>query len=50
MSLQTIISNIKTFFNYLFESLTLRTKSRYKPVYEEEEEILYLNESMKIER
>jgi hypothetical protein len=49
MSLQTIISNIKTFFNYLFESLTIRTKPPYIPVYEEEE-TLYLNESMKIER
>jgi hypothetical protein len=49
MSLQTIISNIKTFFNYLFESLTMRTKPKYAPVYEEEE-ILYLSESMKIER
>ena len=45
MSLQTIISNIKTFFSYLFESLTMRTKPKYMPVYEEDE-ILYLNESM----
>ena len=49
MSLQSIISNIKTFFNYLFESLTMRTKPEYKPV-NEEDEILYLNESMRIER
>jgi hypothetical protein len=49
MRFQNIISSIKTFFNYLFESLSLRTNPEYKPVYEEEE-ILYLNESMKIER
>ena len=49
MSLQTIISNIKTFFNYLFESLTMRTKPKYIPVHEEEE-ILYLTKSMTIER
>ena len=49
MSLQTIISNIKTFFNYLFESLTMRTKPKYAQLYEEDE-TLYLTESMTIER
>jgi len=49
MRLQSIISRIQTFFNYLFESLTMRTKPKYIPVYEEEE-ILYLTESMTIER
>jgi hypothetical protein len=49
MSLQTIISNIKTFLNYLFESLTMRTKPKYTPLHEEDE-IIYLTESMKIER
>jgi division protein CdvB (Snf7/Vps24/ESCRT-III family) len=49
MRLQSIISRIQTFFNYLFESLTMRTKPKYMPVYEEDE-ILYLNESMSIER
>ena len=49
MSLQTIISNIKTLFNYLFESLTMRTKPKYMPVYEEDEN-LYLTHSMTIER
>ena len=49
MRLQSIISRIQTFLNYLFESLTMRSKPAYIPVYEEEE-ILYLNESMKIER
>jgi len=49
MRLQSIISRIQSFFNYLIESLTMRPKPEYTPVYEEEE-ILYLNESMKIER
>jgi hypothetical protein len=49
MSLQTIISNIKTFLNYLFESLTMRTKPKYTPLHEEDE-IIYLTESIKIER
>ena len=49
MSLQTIISSIKTFFNYLFESLTMRTKPTYTQV-NEEDEILYLNHPMSMER
>ena len=49
MSFQTIILSVKSFFNYLFEKLTMRTKPKYIPVYEEEE-ILYLTESMTIER
>ena len=48
MSLQTIISSVQSFFNYLFEKLTMRTKPKYTPVHEEE--ILYLTESMTIER
>ena len=49
MSLQNIISKIKTFFNYLFESLTMRTKPTYKPL-NEEDEILYLNHPTVMER
>jgi hypothetical protein len=50
MSLQSIIFNIQTFFNYyLFECLTMRTKPQYTPVHEEEE-ILYLNQYMTMER
>jgi hypothetical protein len=49
MTLQNIISRIKQIFNYLFESLTMRTKPKYAQVHEEDE-ILYLTESMKIER
>jgi hypothetical protein len=49
MGLRSIISSVQSFFNYLFEKLTMRTKPKYIPVYEEEE-ILYLTESMTIER
>ena len=49
MSLQTIISRIKTFLNNLFEILTMRTKPEYEPVYEEDE-ILYVTVSMNMER
>lgn len=49
MSLQTIISRVQSFFNYLFETFTMRTKPEYAPVYEEDE-ILYVNESMTMER
>ena len=49
MSLQNVFLSIKSFFYYLFEKLTMRTKPKYIPVYEEEE-ILYLTESMTIER
>ena len=49
MSLQTIISSVQSFFNYLFEKLTMRTKPKYTPVHEEDE-TLYLTESMTIER
>ena len=48
MGLRTIISSVQSFFNYLFEKLTMRTKPKYMPVHEEE--ILYLTESMTIER
>ena len=48
MGLRTIISSVQSFFNYLFEKLTMRTKPKYTPVHEEE--ILYLTESMTIER
>ena len=49
MSLQTIILSVKTFFNYLFETFTMRTNPKYIPVHEEDE-TLYLTESMTIER
>jgi hypothetical protein len=49
MSLQTIISSVQSFLNYLFERLAMRTKPKYTPVHEEEE-ILYLTHSMTIER
>jgi hypothetical protein len=49
MSLQNIISKIKTFFTYLFESLTMRTKPTYNPL-NEEDEILYLNHPTAMER
>ena len=49
MILQTIISSLKTFINYIFESLSMRTKPKYTLV-NEEDEILYLNQSMKMER
>lgn len=49
MSLQSIISNVQSFFYYLFEKLAMRTKPKYIPVHEEEE-ILYLTESATIER
>jgi hypothetical protein len=49
MRLQIIISRIQTFFNYLFETFTMRTKPKYTTIHEEEE-ILYLNESMTIQR
>ena len=49
MRLQSIISRIQTFFNYLFESLTMRTKPKYAQLYEEDE-TLYLTHSMTIER
>jgi hypothetical protein len=50
MNLQTIISTLQSFFNYyLFECLTMRTKPQYTPVHEEEE-ILYLNQYMTMER
>jgi len=48
MRLQSIISRIQLFLNYLFERLTMRTKPKYTPVHEEE--TLYLTESMTIER
>ncbi len=51
MRLQGIISRIQTFLNYLFETFTMRTKPKYISLHEEdEEEILYLTESMTIER
>jgi hypothetical protein len=50
MSFQTIILSVKSFFNYLFESLTMRTKPKYTPLDEEEDEVLYLTHSMTIER
>jgi len=49
MRFQSIISRIQLFLNYLFETFTMRTKPKYTPL-DEEEEILYLNESMSIER
>ena len=49
MRLQGIISRIQTFLNYLFETFTMRTKPKYIPVHDEEE-TLYLTESMTIER
>ena len=49
MNLQNIISSVQSFFYFLFESLTMRTKPQYTPVHEEEE-ILYLNQSMTMER
>jgi len=50
MRFQSIISRIQLFLNYLFETFTMRTKPKYTPLHEEEEEILYLTESMTIER
>jgi hypothetical protein len=49
MRLQSIISRIQLFLNYLFETFTMRTKPKYMPVYEEDE-ILYLTHSMTMER
>ena len=49
MSFQTIILSVKSFFNYFFETFTMRTKQKYTTLHEEEE-ILYLTESMTIER
>ena len=49
MRLQNIISRIQLFLNYLFETFTMRTKPKYTPLHEEDE-ILYLTESMAIER
>jgi hypothetical protein len=49
MSLQSIILRVQSFFHYLFETFTMRTKPKYMPLHEEEE-TLYLTESMTIER
>ena len=49
MGLRTIISSVQSFFYYLFEKLAMRTKPKYIPVHEEDE-TLYLTESMTIER
>ena len=49
MSLQNVFLSIKSFFYYLFESFTMRTKPKYRDI-DDEDEILYLTESMKIER
>jgi hypothetical protein len=49
MRLQSIISRIQTFLNYLFETFTMRTKPKYTTLHEEEE-TLYLTESMTMER
>ena len=40
---------IQIFFNYLFETFTLRTKPKYTPQYDEDE-VVYLPESMTMER
>ena len=48
MDLQ-ISSRIKTWFSLLFECFTIRTKPKYNSV-DEEDEILYLNNSTSIER
>ena len=44
MSLQFLYFRIHSFFNCIFESLTMRTKPKYQNV-NEEDEILYLNKS-----
>lgn len=49
MSLQNIGSRIKIFFSLIFEFFTMRTKPKYDSVHEEDE-ILYLNNSLSIER
>jgi hypothetical protein len=49
MRFQSIISRIQSFLNYLFETFTMRTKPKYTSLHEEEE-TLYLTESMRIER
>ena len=48
MNLQNIFSSIKIFFNYLFETLTMRTKPEYTTV--DDYETIHLNKSMTIER
>jgi hypothetical protein len=54
MSLQSLFLNVQSFFNYLFETITMRNKPEYTPVYEEEldqeVEILNLFQSMTMER
>lgn len=49
MSLQTIISSVQSFFNYLFETFTMRTKPEYTPVHKEDYP-LYLTGTMIIKR
>lgn len=51
MSLQFLYFRIQSFFHYIFESLTMRTKPRNQYVnVSDEEEGIYLNESFTIER
>jgi hypothetical protein len=48
MSLQLLYFRIHSFFHCIFESLTMRTKSKYHND-NEEDEILYLNKSNQLE-
>jgi hypothetical protein len=51
-TIQFIYLKINNFFNYLFDILTTRPSSIYEQIDEEDndEEIIYINEPMKIER
>ena len=56
-TVQLIYLKINSFFNYLFDILTMTPSTRYECIYKEddakaydEEEIIYINEHMTIER
>lgn len=45
-----IYLKINYFFNYLFDILTMRTNHTYECINGDDEEIIYINEPMTIER
>ena len=56
-TVQLIYLKINSFFNYLFDILTMTPNTRYECIYkdddakaDDEEEIIYINEHMTIER
>lgn len=56
-TIQFIYLKLNSFFNYLFDILTVTPTTRYECIYkeddakeEDDEEIIYINEHMTIER